>query len=52
MLDSSASRWILVVALALALVGLIAYARGPQDGLRRSPDRGHLAALALVSRSA
>jgi hypothetical protein len=48
MSDAPFLRWILVVALVLALVGLLAYARGPQHGIRRSPDRGHLGAFALV----
>jgi hypothetical protein len=47
MAQSSVVRWILVAILVLAIIGLLAYARGPRDSFRRT-HRGQLGAPALV----
>ena len=48
----NAARWAIVIALALVVIGLIAYARGPEH--HRGDDVGALgsspAAVALASR--
>jgi hypothetical protein len=42
-----AVRWILVAVLALAIVGLLRYARGEPGDDGRAPDPEHAAALVL-----
>jgi hypothetical protein len=46
MLENSAVRWVIAVVAAVAIIALIAYARGDPNGIRRDPDRGHLGAPA------
>ena len=41
-------RWAIAMIAALAIIALLAYARGPRDGLRRDPSHGTLGAPALV----
>jgi hypothetical protein len=40
MVESSAVRWVLVIAVTLAIVGLLAYARGDDGDDGRSPEPG------------
>jgi hypothetical protein len=40
-LDNAVVRWVLVAVAVLAIVGLIAYARGPHGTPGRSPDKQH-----------
>jgi cbb3-type cytochrome oxidase subunit 3 len=43
---SETARWLILAVLALLLIGLIAYARGPEH--RRGDDVGALPGVALV----
>ncbi len=48
MLESTAVRWVVAAVLVLAIVGLIAYARGEPGAFDRAPDPEHAAAGVLV----
>jgi hypothetical protein len=48
MLDHTAARWMIGIVVALAIIALLAFARGDEDGIRRDPDNGTLGAPALV----
>ena len=52
MLENTAVRWVLAILAALAIVGLLAYARGPENGFRRDPDHGRAGAPVLSHRPA
>ena len=52
MLENTTVRWVLAIVAALAIIGLLAYARGPEHGFRRDPDHGRASAPASVHRPA
>ena len=48
MLENTVVRWVLIVVAALAIVALLAYARGKPGQGNRSPDKEHAHPAALV----
>jgi hypothetical protein len=46
--ESTAVRWVIAAVVVLAIVGLIAYARGEPGAFGRSPDPEHASAAVLV----